>query len=306
MQIEWLRAFVLLKEKMNFSEAAEEMFISQSSFSKYIKALENSLDVPLIDRSRRALTFTEKGESVYSYACAMLEIFDKMLDSVKEAPDQNQPVRISVDSAANAFDTIRSVLTYFDQHPSEELVLQEYDMVTALKAFDAGELDLILGHSNLFNPHRRYNELRLMEEELFYVGNPETMAAFTGPAAAPVSLLQVVNDRLILHQNMYNEILRLLDLSGIRTDTMRPIVTTTSRDVLKAYLQSGSARSILTSSEFSALSPSSDLVRISMTEKPVLTLGILYKKASLTSAARDLLKYLKKSDGGENNSSGPY
>ena len=273
------------------------MFVSQSSFSKYIKALENSLDVPLIDRSRRTLTFTEKGETVYTYACSVLETFDKMLDSVREIPDQNQPVRISVDSAANAFDTIHSILTYFDLHPSEKLVLQEYDMVTALKAFESGELDLILGHSNIFNPHRRYNELRLMEEELFYVGNSETMSAFTGSASLPVSLLQVVSDRLILHQNMYNEILRLLDLSGIRTDTIRPIVTTTSRDVLKAYLQSGSARSILTSSEFSDLSPSSGLVCIPMTEKPVLTLGILYKKTSLTSAARDLLKYLKNRNG---------
>ena len=101
MQIEWIRAFVLLKEKMSFSEAADEMFMSQSGFSKYIKSLENSLGVTLVDRSRHKLRFTPQGEAVCSAAEVLLEDYEKMLHAAGSAGEEAaRKIRLAVEPSA--------------------------------------------------------------------------------------------------------------------------------------------------------------------------------------------------------------
>ena len=58
MQINWIQAFVEVADKQNFTEAAEAMYVSQSTLSKYIKSLEAELDVMLFDRTTRSAKLT--------------------------------------------------------------------------------------------------------------------------------------------------------------------------------------------------------------------------------------------------------
>ena len=68
MQINWIQAFVEVADKQNFTEAAEAMYVSQSTLSKYIKSLEAELDVMLFDRTTRSAKLTYAGEQVLQYA----------------------------------------------------------------------------------------------------------------------------------------------------------------------------------------------------------------------------------------------
>ena len=74
MNIDQLKYFVSVVENKNFSVAAEECFISQSSLSKNIKALEEELgNIQLLDRSGKKVIVTEAGNSFYKYAQNMLK-----------------------------------------------------------------------------------------------------------------------------------------------------------------------------------------------------------------------------------------
>ena len=290
MQIEWLKAFLMVEEKRNFSEAADCLFISQSSLSKHIKALENSLGVVLLDRTHRRVELTPAGEIVFAKAKDMIGSFDDMMAQLRQIrrPD-GQKVRISVDPSDNAFIYIRHILAFFDEHPEYELELLEYEMSVAVTKFEAGELDMILGHTGLPEPDPGIGGLTLKEEEVFYVGTPEMMH----PLGDGISFADVTSDRLILHQNTYQEILSLFRKWNILPEEVRPIVTTTGMDVLKAYLQGGFARSLMTESAAELLDPDRKLIRISMKEHPALTLGLLYRKKTMPEAARALLAYLR-------------
>ena len=70
-----LRHLVTLRtvvDKGSFSQAAEELEISQPAVSFQIRALEERLGQRLLDRSGRRVTVTEAGEVAYRYAKRMI------------------------------------------------------------------------------------------------------------------------------------------------------------------------------------------------------------------------------------------
>lgn len=61
MELKWLEDFASLARTGNFSRSAEERHVTQSAFSRRIKALEAWLGVALIDRSTYPTTLTPEG-----------------------------------------------------------------------------------------------------------------------------------------------------------------------------------------------------------------------------------------------------
>lgn len=68
MDIKWIEDFLFLVETQNFSVAAEKRCITQSAYSRRIKALEEWVGVALFDRSSHPITLTERGENFQAYA----------------------------------------------------------------------------------------------------------------------------------------------------------------------------------------------------------------------------------------------
>ena len=87
-----LEAFVATAEFSSFTKAAEEMYLTQSTVSSHINALENSLGVRLIQRSaRQRVTLTKEGELVYREAKDILDRCQN-LQELKNHDRQNQLV----------------------------------------------------------------------------------------------------------------------------------------------------------------------------------------------------------------------
>ncbi len=77
MDLNWLQDFVCLARTLNFTRAAEERNITQPAFSRRIKALENWIGVPLIERSRYPVRLSEAGQQFLPVArSAVAELTD--------------------------------------------------------------------------------------------------------------------------------------------------------------------------------------------------------------------------------------
>ena len=61
MELNHLKEFVVLAKIENYMEAAENLFISQSTLSKHIKSLETELGINLFDRTTRQVKLNEAG-----------------------------------------------------------------------------------------------------------------------------------------------------------------------------------------------------------------------------------------------------
>ena len=65
--IEQIQYFLAIKEFNGFSNAANELCISQSSLSKQIKSLETELGTMLFERTSKITKLTPAGEDFYIY-----------------------------------------------------------------------------------------------------------------------------------------------------------------------------------------------------------------------------------------------
>jgi LysR family transcriptional activator of glutamate synthase operon len=71
--------FLAIAKQKNFSRAAANMFISQSSLSKQIKAIENELGVILFFRNKHQIELTEAGKTFLPFALKFLKDYSDMI-----------------------------------------------------------------------------------------------------------------------------------------------------------------------------------------------------------------------------------
>src|SRR6056297_1929335 len=62
MELRWLEDFIVLARTQHFSRAAEEQNVTQPTFSRRIKLLEEGMGTTLINRQTLPLTLTPAGE----------------------------------------------------------------------------------------------------------------------------------------------------------------------------------------------------------------------------------------------------
>lgn len=84
MDLHQLKIFVEVVRQKNFSRAAEKIFLSQPTVSAHIKALENEIGAPLLDRSRQELRVTDSGEILFKYAQQLLNLEKKAIFAIQE------------------------------------------------------------------------------------------------------------------------------------------------------------------------------------------------------------------------------
>lgn len=85
MEIDTLREIVLLAEKRSYAAAADALFISTSSLSRHVTALEQQLGVPLFIRTSRNVQLSRYGEMLLPYARKLMELEDEYLERLDRA-----------------------------------------------------------------------------------------------------------------------------------------------------------------------------------------------------------------------------
>jgi DNA-binding transcriptional LysR family regulator len=83
LDLNWLRDFECLARTLNFTRAANERNITQSAFSRRIKALESWVGAPLINRAQYPVQLTEAGTQFLPVA----------LGAVSQLTEQRQMIR---------------------------------------------------------------------------------------------------------------------------------------------------------------------------------------------------------------------
>ncbi len=75
MEIRYLKEFTELAEILNFTSAAENLYISQPVLSKHIRSLEKELGAPLFNRGK-VLSLTDFGKLYLKYAGEIIEKYE--------------------------------------------------------------------------------------------------------------------------------------------------------------------------------------------------------------------------------------
>ena len=84
MNIFQMECFVTLMYTSTFHEASEKLYISQSSFSNNIQAIEKELGVSLIKRGSRSVSLTDAGSAFLCYAERIVSEYKRMTGLLQE------------------------------------------------------------------------------------------------------------------------------------------------------------------------------------------------------------------------------
>ena len=80
MDFKQLEAFVAVVDYNSFSEAARRLYLTQPTISAHIHTLHEELDSPLIVRTTKKLSITDRGYQLYDYAVRMLHMREHVIE----------------------------------------------------------------------------------------------------------------------------------------------------------------------------------------------------------------------------------
>ena len=144
MDIRQLHYFLTLCEEMNYTRAAQRLFLSRQALRQSITALEAELCGPLFLSAHHKLTLTDRGMSLQRHAAPVVEQFQQMQAALRAEIQSAQPVRIGI-SVALVPDYLPGLETQLDkfrqQYPHVEMRFRLLDNDAVVDSVEQGELD---------------------------------------------------------------------------------------------------------------------------------------------------------------------
>lgn len=145
MEIRQLRYFISAATHLNFTKAAKECFIVQSSMTEQIANLEDELGVKLFDRQRKGLTLTEAGEFFLPRAKAILAEAQKTKDEMALfRGGYRSYLRIGYHGELFKETLIQVLRTYRQELPEVKLSLRQLPENELAEGLRDGQLDVVL------------------------------------------------------------------------------------------------------------------------------------------------------------------
>ena len=144
MDIRQLHYFLVLCDEMNYSRAAQRLFLSRQALRQSISALEAELCGPLFLSAHHKLTLTDRGMSLQRHATPVVEQFQQMQAALRAEIQSAQPVRIGI-SVSLVPDYLPGLETQLDkfrqQYPHVEMRFRMMDNDAVADDVEQGELD---------------------------------------------------------------------------------------------------------------------------------------------------------------------
>lgn len=179
MTIHQIECFLEAAKTLNFTEAANRLYISQQGLSRQIASLEKELELRLFDRTTRDVRLTRSGELLL---WRWKDIPQEIHDSVDMAREEGERARSRINLAVVGMNGIiekagNLLADYMAIDPDTEFEINEF---TSIKDMTSGNPDLMMTVS--FIPtheqlRERYGVLCIGKLPLYYVLSRKNLLA---------------------------------------------------------------------------------------------------------------------------------
>ena len=139
-----LQVFEKVASHLNYSRAAEELYLSQPAVSMQIKQLEGHIGLPLFEQMGKKIFLTEAGRELFHYARSIAQQLAEMESVFDEMKGVGQgKLTLSVVNTANYF-TPQLLATFCQRHPNINIILQVANRDAVLKQLADNSTDLAI------------------------------------------------------------------------------------------------------------------------------------------------------------------
>lgn len=154
-----IQCFLVAARHMNFSKAAEELFISQPAVSRHIINLEKELNSPLFDRAEKPICFTPAGKEYYEFFTRMSAELDTLRHTYGTpiaAPVKR--LTIALNSIWSYSDTLAAFIHDFQvKHPEISVTFNQYLSTNIISSFSDDSADILIHMTNVIRNASGYD-----------------------------------------------------------------------------------------------------------------------------------------------------
>lgn len=139
-----LQVFEKVASHLNYSRAAEELYLSQPAVSMQIKQLEGHIGLPLFEQMGKKIFLTEAGRELFHYSRSISQQLAEMETLFDEMKGLGQgKLTLSVVNTANYF-TPQLLAKFCQQHPNINVILHVANRDAVLKQLADNSTDLAI------------------------------------------------------------------------------------------------------------------------------------------------------------------
>lgn len=146
MDFEVLNTFITLSKTRNFTQAANRLFVAQSTVTNRINELEKEIGISLFWRNNRSVELTNAGEKFLVYAQKVLDITETALFDITKSDIYSETVRIG--SSDSIYETHLSelIIKYRQHHPKYAIKITIGQSTHLIEQLTDGILDIIFSY----------------------------------------------------------------------------------------------------------------------------------------------------------------
>jgi DNA-binding transcriptional LysR family regulator len=165
MEMRLIKAFVTLADTLNYSRASEILFISQSTLSKQITALETELHAKLLIRDTHSVLLTDQGAAFLTNAREILNAANRAMSAVKTAcPHSSRTLSIGMDKQVDhtshfVGSTVNLISAFSSSQPEMDIKVHGLDVSLLDGAIQHGEIDIGIMVNEAEDTQTRMNPL---------------------------------------------------------------------------------------------------------------------------------------------------
>jgi len=168
MDIRQIQYFLSIVDTGSFSAAADEHYISQSSLSKIIIALEKELNVSLFDRSKRKVFLTEAGQAFLEPARKLNVDYKALLVQLDSFKSETDNFSIATIPVLTQYGITNSIAQFRVENPGIHFDMEEIHGLNVLPGLDEHRFDLAIARQNYIDPDK-YTNFEISKDKLLVV-----------------------------------------------------------------------------------------------------------------------------------------
>ena len=148
---ELYKVFYYVATTLSFSEAASQLYISQSAVSQSIKTLEKKLDQTLFIRSTKRVQLTPEGEILLRHVEPAINLIKRGEANLTEANANGGQIRIGASDTICRYFLVPYLEKFHKEFPNAHIHVVNTTSVRCTELLESGQVDLIV--VNTPNPY---------------------------------------------------------------------------------------------------------------------------------------------------------
>lgn len=229
-----LKVFHVVAQRLNFTRAAEELFISQPAVSKHIREIEAHYGTRLFERNGTRIKLTGAGHVLFSHVEKLAEIYRNMDMDIAALSDSSKGLlRIGASTTVAQYYLPGHIASFRERFPGIDISMVSNNTEAIEHLLIENKLDLAIVEGQSKRQHLQYNDIA--KDEIVFctrTGNPHMQQAVIKPndlKKLPVILREAGSGSLEV-------IAAALKTKGINLSDLSKEIELQSTESIKTYL----------------------------------------------------------------------